>query len=146
MKKILMTIFVMLLSLNLFAEDLNGPKVLEFPGIQKTVLFEQSLQWLAGTFKSSKAVIEYQNKQEGKIIGNVLLSCGMMGKVFAKLTIEIKNFKVRLTCVPTSMTGMNGSNEFPYNTLLNSCFNKDVTILFEEYNQAMKNSKNTSEW
>lgn len=76
-------------------------EIIESPGNGKDVLFDKSLKWLAETFKSSKAVIEYQNKDSGEIIGNGSLrvaytAFGSMNTYFT-LLIETKDGKLRMT-------------------------------------------------
>ncbi len=51
-------------------EDSTYQKVIELPNKSKDTIFEKSKQWIALNFKSTKAVIEYDNKPEGIIIGN----------------------------------------------------------------------------
>lgn len=85
-------------------EDMTYQKVIELQGKTKDQIFEKSKQWIASTFKSAKAVIEYENKQEGTIIGN-----GSMDRPISSINIQsgslitynmredIKDNKVRLT-------------------------------------------------
>lgn len=51
-------------------EELSYQKVLELPGQSKETIYEKSKQWIATNFKSAKAVIEYDSKTDGVIIGN----------------------------------------------------------------------------
>lgn len=51
-------------------EDKSFSQVYETPGVKKDVLYEKVRIWMAQSFGSSKAVIEYENKLEGSIIGN----------------------------------------------------------------------------
>lgn len=51
-------------------EDMTYQKVIDLPKQSKDAVFEKSKQWIAVTFKSAKAVIEYDSKSEGVIIGN----------------------------------------------------------------------------
>src|SRR3972149_2220357 len=48
-------------------------RVIEVPGIPKDIIYERSRIWIAKTFRSSKAVIEYENKETGVIIGNGII-------------------------------------------------------------------------
>ena len=50
-------------------EDKVFSQVYEAPGFQKDVLYEKVKIWIAQTFKSAKAVLEYENKESGTIIG-----------------------------------------------------------------------------
>jgi hypothetical protein len=50
--------------------DLTFDRVVDAPGFTKDQIFEASKIWIAQNFRSAKAVLEYENKQDGKIIGN----------------------------------------------------------------------------
>lgn len=79
--------------------------VIELPGKSKPDIFEQSKQWIAQTFKSAKAVIEYENKEEGIIIGNGSINrptsgvyLGSGGHLIAfNMKEEIKEQKARIS-------------------------------------------------
>lgn len=45
-------------------------KVVEVPGFTKDQIFDAVKIYIAGNFKSAKAVLEYENKVNGTIIGN----------------------------------------------------------------------------
>lgn len=76
----------------------------EVPGQTKDQLYAKSLAWMAETFVSSKAVIEVQDKDGGKIIGNavttvfkVLVPLAVGQTVDSKYTLilEMKDGAVR---------------------------------------------------
>jgi hypothetical protein len=81
------------------AEEQNYQKVFEV-NLSKQKIYEETLQWMAESFVSSKAVIEYKNEKEGTIIGNggveiyVAIYRGYLGYT---LKIEIKDKKYRVT-------------------------------------------------
>jgi len=54
----------------LTAEKLKTTEIFEYDNLNKDKIFNLSLQWMAETFVSSKSVIEYQDIESGKIIGN----------------------------------------------------------------------------
>lgn len=85
-------------------------KVIEIPGVSKDVIYERSRIWIAKTFHSSKAVIEYENKETGVIIGNgvanyavkntgSLLYPNLMVDIPFRFTMEenIRDEKIRIT-------------------------------------------------
>ena len=79
-------------------------RVIEVPGIQKDVIYERSRIWIAKTFRSSKAVIEYENKETGVIIGNGIihytLTAGFSSaEVPVRFTMkeDIKDGRIRIT-------------------------------------------------
>jgi hypothetical protein len=51
-------------------EQLNPTKVYDVPGAKKELIYDQSMRYIAENFRSSKAVLEYQDKSTGTIIGN----------------------------------------------------------------------------
>ena len=54
--------------------ELTFERVVDAPGFTKDQLFEASKVWIAQNFRSAKAVLEYENKAEGKIIGNGIIN------------------------------------------------------------------------
>ncbi|OGQ00756.1 MAG: hypothetical protein A2Z40_04080 [Deltaproteobacteria bacterium RBG_19FT_COMBO_60_16] len=85
-------------------DSITIQKVIEVPGIQKDVIYERSRIWIAKTFRSSKAVIEYENKETGVIIGNGIvyytLSAGFSSaEVPVRFTMkeDIKDGRIRIT-------------------------------------------------
>jgi len=67
----------------------------------KDELFLRTRRWMAETFRSSKAVIELEDKENGQIIGNTSLSIkgGLGITIYFDMTIviDIKDGKIRLT-------------------------------------------------
>lgn len=51
-------------------QELDTTRIFDVPNQKKDQLFEKSKIWIAKTFKSAKSVIEYENKENGNIIGN----------------------------------------------------------------------------
>jgi hypothetical protein len=67
----------------------------------KDDLFLRTKRWMAETFRSSKAVIEFEDKENGQIIGNTRLPIkGGLGTTFyfdMTIIIGIRDGKIRLT-------------------------------------------------
>ena len=82
-------------------------RVIEVPGIPKDIIYERSRIWIAKTFRSSKAVIEYENKETGVIIGNGIIHYTVkadplglyMAEVPVRFTMkeDIKDGRIRIT-------------------------------------------------
>src|SRR4030067_1618617 len=79
-------------------------RVIEVPGIPKDIIYERSRIWIAKTFRSSKAVIEYENRETGVIIGNGIiyytLTVGFSSvEVPVRFTMkeDIKDGRIRIT-------------------------------------------------
>lgn len=88
-------------------EDRTIVQVFEAPGYTKDQIFAATKMWIAENFKSAKAVIEYENKDEGTIIGNGIIRypCGGAFACMAKgdwtvpftMRAESKDGRFRLT-------------------------------------------------
>lgn len=89
------------------APDQSFEKVYEAPERTKDQIFSASRIWIAENFKSAKAVIEYENKDEGTLIGNGLIPFPCKGvfdclgkgswKVRFTMRVDMKDDKFRLT-------------------------------------------------
>lgn len=84
--------------------DMTYQKVIEMPEKPAHLIYEKSKQWIALNFKSAKAVIEYDNKAEGVIIGNGSIArptsaVNITGTGLITFTMreDIKEGKARLT-------------------------------------------------
>lgn len=55
--------------------ELNQPieQVFDTPGYDKAQIYDAAKVWIAENFRSAKAVMEYDNKEEGTLIGNGLI-------------------------------------------------------------------------
>ena len=54
--------------------DTEFAQVYDAPGMSKGQIYEGTLKWIAENFKSAKSVIEYQNANDGVLIGNGMLN------------------------------------------------------------------------
>jgi len=98
--------FIVFLGIAL-AETREVKEVIDFPGMKKDQIFTKTVEWLAESFKSSKQVIEMQDKVSGKIVGNIVTE----GRILissvlyeSKMIIEVKDYKARITFIPSTMT------------------------------------------
>jgi len=62
----------------------------------KDVIYQQSGLWIAETFRSASAVIDYRDEKEGVIIGNGIITTRGYDYRF-KLKIEAKDNKFKMT-------------------------------------------------
>jgi len=81
-------------------EQANYSKTYETT-LSKAEVYNKSLEWIAKTFRSAKAVIEFQDKDQGKIIGNGSVDCPIgpvqtLVSIGFTLTIEAKEGKYRM--------------------------------------------------
>jgi hypothetical protein len=66
----------------------------------KGAIFDLTMQFIAENFKSAKSVIEYQDREAGRIVGNgtTFVSDGMMDRPASfTMIIDIKDKKFRVT-------------------------------------------------
>lgn len=127
MKKFLQVV-LLLLPLELFSQtpslELNPERgIYEYKEIFKIdsgynagQIFDYTLEWIAASYRSSKDVLQYQNKETGKIIikGNFPTSLGLKpGWINHTLTIEFKPERFR--CVFTDFSYYStGSGEIAF--------------------------------
>ena len=135
-------------SMSVADPNLNYQKTYEQPGKSKEDIYSKALQWLARTYNDSKAVIEYQNEEEGKIIGrgisevtfNPTLIAPITHQIQYTITIDIKENKIRITY--DNFKNLDAASFF------NDSFNKlqpQLVELSEELNKYI-NSEVDSEW
>jgi hypothetical protein len=132
-------------------EDRQVQNVIEFPGINKSQIYTRSLEWIATSFRSAKSVIELQDKESGKIIGNILIPCGSgLGLFYVRstLTIEAKDNRARFTCIANSALSQSMTNEGPiYSNLSNvSQIRNSIQKLSEEYKAFILAEKKFDNW
>lgn len=87
--------------------DLTIQKVIDVPGTSKDQIYDKSRIWIAKNFRSSKVVIEYENKETGVIVGNGIINYPVSGfmdaiskegwKVRFTMKEDIKDNKIRVT-------------------------------------------------
>ncbi|MEK0338523.1 MAG: DUF4468 domain-containing protein [Nitrosopumilus sp.] len=85
--------------------DRSFQKTFEGIGLNKVEIYTKSLQWLAKTYTDAKEVIEFQDKEVGKIIGrgmstvvfNPTLIAPINVNIQYTLTIDIKDDRFRIT-------------------------------------------------
>ncbi len=100
---ILVSIVSLFLSCSSF-EKIENPteEIIEIVDIDlaKEKIFNLSLQFIAENFRSAKAVIEYQDRETGRIIGNgsTTVSDGLMNRPATFIMIiDVKDKKYRIT-------------------------------------------------
>ena len=86
-------------------DDLTIRKIANVPGLSKNQLFDKSKIWLAENFVSSQDVIQYENKEDGIIVGKgsiphyrtTLIGPVRVGNLGFTLVINTKDNKIRVT-------------------------------------------------
>jgi hypothetical protein len=87
-------------------QDKSFESVYQIPNSSKDTIYNNTRIWMAENFRSSKDVIDYENKEEGILIGNGsmayphrgLTSLGSaIAKVSFSMRVDMKNDKFKLT-------------------------------------------------
>ncbi|MDC7708381.1 DUF4468 domain-containing protein [Vogesella indigofera] len=139
--------------------------IIEANGLKKEKIFNGTKIWIAENFKSAKQVIEYENKEDGTIIGNGVINYPCQGgmdcivkadwKVPFTVRVDTKDEKFRLT-----FTNINLSWPASYNSgILSPAYNGPVHNKYDldvikpkllnfgnEINQSLKGNSATSNW
>jgi len=103
MKKIIIAVLAALFAASCATAPAVGPTDTErIVEVQKSKneIFVASMDWIAKTFVSAKAVIEYQDKEAGKIVGHgyALVNYGLIPTdTYYTLTIDTKDGKARIS-------------------------------------------------
>jgi len=82
--------------------------VTNIDGFNKDALYDGVELWIAENFKSAKHVIDFENKEQGIIIGNgsvsgIILDGGMVKlpeDASFKMKVEVRDNKIRLRAYP----------------------------------------------
>lgn len=93
----------------------SGPaftyEAIEQTNASQSDIYDRAVVWVAETFKSSKEILQFQDKQIGKIIGNGTVSLKVGSGFMAanvpctfKMKIDIKDKKYRVTFSDVMLT------------------------------------------
>jgi len=86
-------------------QDKSFEAVYQMPNSSKDVIYNNTRIWIAENFRSSKAVLEYENKAEGVLIGNGSMQYPCSGlecfgvedkRVLFTMRVDMKNDKFKL--------------------------------------------------
>jgi len=91
-------------------EEMNHEYIIDYPGVQKNVIFTRSLKWIANNFKSSKAVIEYQDTASGSIIGNGAAPTSFFAgpDMLFTMNIDVRDGRARYRFINIQVTAVGG--------------------------------------
>lgn len=115
MKNLIITVSIFILVL-LFVGCATTPRVITYtppeiisqiPGLNKNQIYDQSKVFIAENFRSARAVIDLDNKEQGTLIGNGNIgypcgnsfTCGALRnwRVHFRMRIDVKDEKIRIT-------------------------------------------------
>jgi len=141
------------------APDARIERIVEAPGFSKDQIYSSCKIWIAENFKSAKAVMEYDNKEEGTIIGNGVIpypcsgmSCWGMSDWQVPFTMrtDIKDQKFRLTFSNIRVTWPPAQSRAAYDGPMSQ---KGIDLVApvllkfgDEITASMKNNKAKSDW
>ena len=99
-------------------EQMKHEYVNEFPNMSKTDIYNKCIRWIGINLKSSKNVIDVNDKESGTIIAkaytNIDFRMNYSAFVSFSLMIDIKENKARFRFVPTGFTDKyNNDSPFP---------------------------------
>lgn len=119
-------------------------RIIPAEGQSADAIYEKTLQWMAQTFVSSKAVLEYQNKKTGQIIGNasVQVSYDFSSCLTSfVIDIQVKDNKVRVQ-IKNARTGPSPIN----NTRDWSYFCQTVEPMLLSYAEFLNKPNESNDW
>ena len=136
--------------------ELTIQKVFEAPGFSKDHIYNQTKIWIAQNFRSSKAVIEHDDKESGLLIGNGIiqypckkgLDCLVKAdwKVRFTIRVDVKNERFRLTFKNLSFLWPEG-NEIPVSIQSDIDIIKPELLNFgDQIILSLKQSKQKDSW
>lgn len=93
-------------------------EVLELPGHSKDQLYIRANSWFVETFNSAESVIEFQDKEAGKLMGKYIFSYSegvYTYNVKQTVDVEMKDDKVRVRITNPLYRATSGMGETYYN-------------------------------
>lgn len=148
-------------SKKLTEEEKTFGTVVEAPGKNQEQIYIASKIWLAETFKSSKAVIEVDSKEDGIILGNAIINYPCKGfscltysewKTPFTIKIEIKDQKFRVTYlnIRLSLPGQAGAYPASENPISSKSdmdkIKPELLKLTDELTTAVNKNEQKQEW
>ncbi len=126
-------------------------------GVKKDIIFEKTKQWIASNFRSAKAVIEYDNKEEGTIIGNTILStvCEPIPlntisncNYIVSMRVDIKDEKIRIKFFNVQYSAYinNQKYEGELSDKTYDEYENQITSLVNSLTNYIKNTNKNSNW
>lgn len=94
-------------------EEMTHEYIVDYPGLTKDVIFNRTLKWIANNFRSSKSVIEYQDKDAGSIVGNSTMTIQVGIEATFTMNLDIKDSKARYRFINLGFYFKGSIVEFP---------------------------------
>ena len=85
-------------------EGISFTKIIEVPNTSADELYVKCNEWFVRTFVSAESVIEFSDKENGKILGKYVFKV-FPSRIKSTITIDIKDNKIRFKCdTPTVLS------------------------------------------
>ena len=125
----------------------------EVPGLSKEQIFNKTRQWFSQYFVSGKSVIDYENANEGTIIGNgiAVLSPGMIEeRINYNIKVDTKEGRFRVTATILKHTNKDSSSIYTVVNLtqerIDNANRKVAETVSSLESYIMGNTGNKSDW
>lgn len=122
--------------------EMQIQRVVEVPNTPKGVMFDKSRMWYATAFNSANAVIQYENKENGTIMGNGVINSSIMitpCDIKFSVSTEVKDNKARITATGLSIN-VNHSGESAINRNMWEGFKGQIEEVVNSYDRYLKSS------
>lgn len=144
-------------------EESKIDQVFDAPNLTKQQIFEQIKIWIAQNFRSAKAVLEYENKNDGVLIGNSVINYPCSGfdhiakadwKVLFTMRVDIKDNRFRLSFINLKTSWPARYDSFGFHKagegrILRGEFDKIRTNLLafgDQINSLLNNTDGQKDW
>lgn len=120
--------------------EMQIQRVIEVDNTPKSAMFDKSRMWYATAFRSANSVIQYENKENGTIMGNGNVSDTMMMVRYTlrfSLSTEVKDNKARITATGQTLYTEKGG-EIDVNRRMWEHFKDDIVEIMDSYEQYIK--------
>jgi len=132
--------------------DTELMRVIKVENMSKDEIFVKSMEWFSRTFKESKSVIDYQDKEAGKIIGNGAIThyfnMIVNGQVKFSVKIEAKENRSRITLSNFSSKIIGSSGPAVDGYLMQGEYNKalpKLELLMDDYTTYLKSASSSDD-
>ncbi|KPE50117.1 DUF4468 domain-containing protein [Chryseobacterium indologenes] len=153
MRKLLLMFCVLVTTVFYAQENSLEYKLIDSLKAKKELLYSGAKSWISNAFNSSKAIIDMEDKESGRIIGKAYLNpskqhrCMMydeISNVSFKFVIDVKENKYRIVLSDFYHTGKyaNAGNldpMIPPNGFGNGCGKKNAQRVYDEIKSDVKN-------
>ena len=155
MKKFLFVLLVALISCKPFqmitGSSYEKSEIISVEGSSKDQIYIKANEWMVKIFNNAKSVIQFQDKEEGRIIGKYLLFSNLKsfqygtvgGDIFAILNIYVKDGAAKISILPQGYWQYDPSGATIYSYGPEQA-NTDINVLINDFKNFI--TKKESVW